>query len=1433
MSNRRKFMHSGRASLLSTASARRRRISRLCCGTALTSLVGLLVGISPSTAADIIVNGATTPGDGGAINSVAAVMATTVDNISLTNNSAGGMGGAINSGSTVTLDAGGMLTLTGNIAGTNGGATASGGATMLTGSTITLSNNSAGGMAGAVGGVGGGIFSTGAVTITGPLTMNSNQAGEGGGVAVLSGDIIVNGSVSADSNVVRGGVDVAGGSASGIGGAFAAFGGNVNLATAAGNGNVSLTNNSAQGIPASFGGGGGNGGAVYASGNVAIGNAGGTVTIGGAGAGNTATGAGGAIWSGGTTTLAGSTITLSNNMAGSSGGGILSTGTVTIAGAMTANSNAALEGSGGAIWSMGNVSVTGSLSATGDTARGTAATSPWGGAVYSTANVIVTGNVTLVGNSTSANIGNNNPGVYTVAAGGGIAASNVTINGNLVATDNTVSSTGGIVVPGNQAASSNSIAFGGAIAALHFTSTGSTQAGNVTVNGSVTMTGNQAIPVNGNASFPSVGGQGGAIYANNVALATGAGQGNVILDQNAASSSGGVIQAAGIVNIGNAGGTVEIVDNNACTLGPSCGGTTGGAISTLGNGAGFGVPGVTLTGTQVTLSDNVAGQLGGGIFSSQGGVTVNGPLTADDNRVVTGSGGAIYSSGGAVTVTGAADMEGNTASTGGAIYSLGNVNLAAGSGNTTLSSNAVSTGSGGAVFASGNVAIGDPVNNPSGTVTISGNSAGVDGGAIATTGGSVSIIGTGSISSNSAGGNGGAIATGSTAAGNVTLEANGGDIAVTGNKAGGNGGAIYLNQGALDLEATVGNISFSGNTEGTSSSTPQVNAIYLNNASGTTTATFNAAAGNTITFFDPIQNNAANGLITVTKTGNGTVAFDGSLYTTPADRLSPVYANTTVQGGTFAVDNNAVYGVLAADVGQTAPTSFTVDSGTTLAGGVAGTVQADAFTLNGALDIAGMRPGTIGNNFTVVSNAVSFGAGSQVLFNTTLNDGSVQQTDLLTLTLNGTATSGTAGVRVTNVGGAGAVTVGNGIELVQVTNNNGATAGAFNLVAPVVAGPYEYDLFHGSVDVSGPQNWYLRSTLNCSLEPNAEVCPQPPTPPTPPTPGPPHFRIETSLDAALPAIALLYGRSLMDTLHERVGDEEDIRGLTGLYQNAPYTGGWARLIGTGGNEQGDPRGIFGSGPEFSYGFLGLQGGQDLIRYEHDDGSRDHAGVTFAVGSAHSNVTHFDGTIGDDDFQAYTLGGYWTHFGVPGWYVDTMLQGTFYDARTSANRGLLPFKTDGGGIAGSVEAGYPFKFGGGYFIEPQAQLMYQNINFNDALDNAALVKFSNVDSLIGRVGARFGRTWSLDGNVPDARLITVWIRPNIWQEFRGNPTTQFSSEDGFVPFRSDLSGTWGEINVGVSGQLNLNTTLFANASYQERFDGKGFAYDGKAGVRVNW
>ncbi|OKO87392.1 hypothetical protein AC629_14260 [Bradyrhizobium sp. NAS80.1] len=58
------------------------------------------------------------------------------------------------------------------------------------------------------------------------------------------------------------------------------------------------------------------------------------------------------------------------------------------------------------------------------------------------------------------------------------------------------------------------------------------------------------------------------------------------------------------------------------------------------------------------------------------------------------------------------------------------------------------------------------------------------------------------------------------------------------------------------------------------------------------------------------------------------------------------------------------------------------------------------------------------------------------------------------------------------------------------------------------------------------------------------------------------------------------------------------------------------------------------------------------------------------------------------------------------------------------------------------------------VRAQAQLAYQNININSASDIGAQVRFADVDSLLGRIGARFGRTWNIDDT---PRTITAWVR----------------------------------------------------------------------------
>ncbi|WP_338580891.1 autotransporter outer membrane beta-barrel domain-containing protein [Pseudomonas sp. MAG733B] len=407
--------------------------------------------------------------------------------------------------------------------------------------------------------------------------------------------------------------------------------------------------------------------------------------------------------------------------------------------------------------------------------------------------------------------------------------------------------------------------------------------------------------------------------------------------------------------------------------------------------------------------------------------------------------------------------------------------------------------------------------------------------------------------------------------------------------------------------------------------------------------------------------------------------------------------------------------------------------------------------------------------------------------------------------------------------GRGALTTGNGIQVIDAVNGGTTAPGAFALGGPVYAGPYEYTLHRSSTDNSNEQAWYLRSN----------VAPDGPSPGPDPEPAVPNFRPQTSLYGAVPALALVYSRSIIDTLHERVGEERRLTGAPLPAEDQQEYGpslGWGRLIYRSGERESD-NGPFGNSPGYNYDLNAFQVGVDLYRSEETDGNTEQAGVSLAIGNIKGGIDHYNGAnAGEDVLRAYSLGGYWTHFDPEGWYLDTVLQLNRFDIEAKpGNIGKL--KTDGWGYTASLEGGYPFEVRKDLYIEPQAQIIYSYVELDDSDDLAADVRFEDVDSLIGRLGVRIDKDWFREDDDGKTRRTNGWIRPSIWHEFKGEPKTEFSSANGFVPFEADIGGTWGEINLGVDYQANERTTFYVSAGYQRAFDGESHSYEGMLGVKV--
>ncbi|HKN02919.1 MAG TPA: autotransporter outer membrane beta-barrel domain-containing protein [Buttiauxella sp.] len=481
------------------------------------------------------------------------------------------------------------------------------------------------------------------------------------------------------------------------------------------------------------------------------------------------------------------------------------------------------------------------------------------------------------------------------------------------------------------------------------------------------------------------------------------------------------------------------------------------------------------------------------------------------------------------------------------------------------------------------------------------------------------------------------------------------------------------------------------------------------------------------------------------------------------------------------------------------------------------------------------------------------------------------------LVVNGGHADGSTSLKITNTDGSGALTHGNGIKVVDAISGATTEKEAFSLLTKVKAGPYEYSLYRSSVDGSNEEAWYLRSHKQLpGIIEDSELPELPPSPPVaeppvakppvaeppvaeppvakppvaePPVAEPPvdnlkpeapatpqqpitvpNYRAETSLYQEIPQQALQYSRMLVDSLHERTGEQfASVEKITEATESPHMS--WGRVIFKNGKSDFD-------GPQSRFSLSAIQLGLDLYRESKDEGSSNFAGVLGNIGKMNSKVTHTDSEFaGRNTLKSWGLGGYWTHFTPEGSYLDAVAQYNRLYMESNPTD-LSPMKTKGYGLSASLEAGYPWQPDADVqrFIEPQVQLIYSKVKLDNTHDEASAVKFGNADSLTGRLSLRIHQTWHHDDEqkVKEERTrTTAWVRPGILHEFRGETKTAFSSQQDDIPFTTNSAGTWGQLNAGVDHQINESVSLTGSLSVEKSFEGESTNYGGIAGVKIKF
>ncbi len=427
------------------------------------------------------------------------------------------------------------------------------------------------------------------------------------------------------------------------------------------------------------------------------------------------------------------------------------------------------------------------------------------------------------------------------------------------------------------------------------------------------------------------------------------------------------------------------------------------------------------------------------------------------------------------------------------------------------------------------------------------------------------------------------------------------------------------------------------------------------------------------------------------------------------------------------------------------------------------------------------QDGAADDTLTIDGNYI--GGGGTLAIDTVLGD-SASATDKLEF--NGD-TSGTSILSINNLGGYGAKTTGNGIEVAKVS---GSSNGTFTLSDEIVAGAYLYELFQAD-----GQNWYLQSNLLPQID-----------------------------DYAALSMALAQPLTLA-TLHQRVGHRRG-RLEVGGSQGHKGVDTWFRTV--GGMRDGAPDNEVSFKQEYYY----MQGGMDKQIFVNSKG-RLTIGANGHYGQSDTDISHgVNGSDADGDF--YGLGFTLTWYGNPdyygdGYYVDLVTQYSINELDFSSDR--TRHSIDGDNWSFSVEAGkrlHPFKSMPNVSLVPQAQIILVESDFDSFTDDDG-VRVSSDDGrlLKSRVGLKLERHPVSEESNQSVGYVIANLHHNIDNE----TSIDASGVDMDYEDRSAWFGIGSGGTIKVKSNIEIYGELYASTS----IDGFGdaFSTSGNVGVSMSW
>ena len=555
-------------------------------------------------------------------------------------------------------------------------------------------------------------------------------------------------------------------------------------------------------------------------------------------------------------------------------------------------------------------------------------------------------------------------------------------------------------------------------------------------------------------------------------------------------------------------------------------------------------------------------------------------------------------------------------------------------------------------------------------------------------------------------------------------------------------------------------------------------------------------------------------------TGNDTLTFDNTQAETPG-RYTSWEQVTLDNRSTFRLGGIFVFGDSVSQTG-----SMTINGSSTLlvdTGVLSPFTAGQVVTLTNSGSINMTTGSSIATDTLTVNGNYNGTGGTLALQSILGSDGS--PSDKLVIS-QGTI-SGSTGINVTNLGGAGAATLQDGIQVVQATNGATGSAGAFSLVGEAKAGAFEYRLFKGGISAGTAENYYLRSTVPVTppLPPDPTIIvplpePVPGSPPLPPNPGItpiPIYRPEVPIYAALFPAAQQIVQGMLGTYHERMGDQSQ-------QQSDPLRAGWGRVYGSSSRQS-----FAGTvNPTLNSSITGFQVGTDLFTHRTDDDQVVHAGFFVGHSRLRGDIKGFNGGWQDMDAGSTTLrsdslGAYVTWIGANQAYLDVVVMGTRLDGHNESDRGVK-MDTQGHNVSASAEVGRPFQVSPKWVVEPQAQLIVGKTKLDSQNDGISDVSYKADTTVTTRLGVRVRGDSRVSG-MP----LQPYARANIWHTRAGDNIVRFADV-------TDIETKQKSTTMGVSLGANLTVapgiSLYSEVGFNRNLDSNAFnGRQGTLGLRM--